>query len=214
MKSENIFSVSSYSVHADVAGLLSGLLESELGEKVSGITKLSGGINSEAFRVSTEWNNEYFAKKYKIRKGDDRDRLSTEFSALSFLWANGIRNIPEPVKACKESHVAIYRFINGKKLRTGEVGLQDVDQAADFAGRLHSLTASKDSRIQPAASEACFSIQEYMDCVERRVDSLERVAEKVVAFKPLRIYLEDDIVPFFNGLKKYTVQKAIRASID
>ncbi len=214
MISQNTFLVNRGDVSADVAGFLGGLLESEFGEKMSGITRLSGGVNSEAFRVLSSGKSEYLAKRYISRKGDDRDSLVTEFSALSFLWSNDIRNVPKPLLACERQRIALYKFIDGAKIMPGEITLDDVYEAANFAGRLHSLTVSKSARTQPVAREACFSIQAYIDCIEGRLDRLRRIADKRAEFRPLGAYLDDEILPFFEALKISTMQKADRLGVD
>ena len=207
MKSQNTCLTNLDNAHTDITNVLGELLKAEFGEKVSSITKLSGGINCEAFKVTTDKNKAYFAKKYNRRKGDNRNRLSTEFSGLSFLWANGIRNVPEPLLSCEQFDVAIYKFINGVKILPGRITRGDIDEAADFATRLHSLIESRGAEIQPIASEACFSSQSYIDCVESRVDRLKKIILKGCIFDSLRAYLENEFIPFFNVLKKSVIQK-------
>lgn len=211
MRSKNTFSVNSDKSEAGITLFFDKLLTADLNEGVTGVEKLPGGVNSEAFKISTDKHNEYFAKRYYRWKGDDRDRLSTEFSALSFLWANGVRNIPEPIKAFEKSGVAIYRYIRGAKIRPGKVTPAHVNEAADFAGRLHALSGSKDAEVQPAASEACFSVKAYMDCVEGRVKNLQKAA---VAHEPLQEYLKNEFIPFLDTVKKMTVQKCEEYGID
>jgi len=214
MRLKNTFSNNLDDTYTEVVDAIKALLRSELGEKVSKVMKLLGGINSEAFRVLTDRNNEYFVKKYITRKGDNRNRLSTEFSGLSFLWANGIRNIPEPLLASECSNIVIYRFVNGSKIFSGKITLGDIDEAANFAGKLHSLIRSKGAEEQPVASEACFSIQAYIDCVEERFDRLRSVTKKGSVFNSMRECLEDEFLPFFNELKEFTIQKAKKYHID
>jgi len=214
MKSKNIFSINPGRASEDISKLVSKLLAEKFDERVIGIDKLFGGSNSEAFKVITEDKNEYFVKEYHIRKKDSRNRLSTEFTGLSFLWANGIRNIPEPILACEESRVAVYRFIKGTKIQSGEMSLTDVDEAALFAGKLQSLTNAKGSDLQPVASEACFSVHEYIDCVDDRLNSLNLLGKKGIVFDSLRSYLVDEFMPLYRIVKKMTAQKAKELKID
>lgn len=201
MKSKNISLL-----NADTIELIGEFVEVELGEKVLNVTRLSGGINSEAFKVSTS-GNMYFAKKYLTRAGDSRPRMTTEFSGLSFLWANGIRNIPEPLATWDEAQIAVYQFIKGTKI--SPVSKNDIDEAVDFASRLHSLTKLSDAQAQPVASEACFSVQEYINCVDGRFARLRRISNG-----RLSAYLDHEFLPLFNLLKQSTVQKAEEFSID
>ena len=85
MKSQNTCLTNLDNAHTDITNVLGELLKAEFGEKVSSITKVPGGINCEAFKVTTDKNKAYFAKKYNQRKGDSRNRLSTEFSGYAIL---------------------------------------------------------------------------------------------------------------------------------
>lgn len=214
MRSKNISSVNTDIKNSDIASLVNKMLTDRFNERVSVFSKLLGGSNSEAFKVITNRNNEYFVKKYQIRKKDSRNRLSTEFSGLSFLWANGIRNIPEPIAKCEKSRVAVYRFIKGTKIQSGGMSLADVDKAADFAGRLQSLTGVNNDDSQPVASEACFSIKEYIDCVEDRVRSLNNSGKRGIVFSSLRSYLDHEFMPAYRAIIKMTVQKAKDVGIN
>lgn len=214
MRSKNIFSANQDNGSREMASLVNRLLAAQFQEKVIGIDKLSGGTNSETSKILTDRGNEYFAKKYRIRKGDDRNRLSTEFSGLSFLWGNGIRNIPEPIAACAKSRLAVYRFIKGTKIQLGEMSAADVDEAADFIGRLQLLTDAEGADAQPVASEACFSVQEYIDCVENRIAGLDKAGKKGIVFDALRSYMDDEFMPLYRTIKKMTVQKARNLGID
>lgn len=214
MRSKNSSSANTHSRNSDIVSLVNEMLKARLKEKALGFSKLEGGSNSEAFKVLTNRNNEYFVKKYHIREKDLRNRLSTEFSGLSFLWANGIRNIPEPITKCEKSNVAVYRFIKGTKIQSGGISLADVDKAADFSRRLQSLASVIGDDSQPVASEACFSIKEYINCIEDRVNSLNRVGKKGIVFSSLHSYLDNEFMPLYRNIKKMTIQKARSLGID
>lgn len=198
---------------ADSAVFFSRLLKAESGEMVTGIEKIPGGINSGAFKISTD-HDEYLGKIYPISKGAGRERLAAEFYGLRFLWQNGIRNIPEPLFASQKQHLALYRFIRGRKIRPGEITAADVDEAADFASRVHSLVRSKGADNQPIASEACFSIREYIDCIIGRVDKLEKIIKRDIIFDALKKYLKNEFMPFFDIVRKEAATKAKKSGID
>lgn len=214
MKSQNIFLVNSDNAGANAAALFDRLLKAKSGEEITSMEKIQGGINSRAFKISTDRDNEYFAKIYRTRKGDNRNRLATEFGAITFLWHNGVRNIPEPLLASEEDALAIYRFIRGSKIRPGEITRSDIDEAADFAIRVHSFADPERSGEQPIASEACFSIREYIDCVDGRINRLKQVIKEGIIFNLLSSYLENELMPFFDIIKKKTERKAGDLGVD
>jgi len=209
MRSQNIFLVNS-----DIAEPFDRLLKAKFSEKVTYMEKVPGGINSEAFKILTDHSNEYFGKIYRFRKEESRERLATEFSGLTFLWQNGVKNIPEPLLASEEDGLAIYRFIKGSKIKPGEINAADIDESADFAVQVHSLAGLKGADNQPIAREACFSIRAYMDCVDDRVDKLKKAIKKDIIFDSLHTYLGDEFMPFFDATKKEAKRQTERLGID
>ncbi|MFA6502205.1 MAG: hypothetical protein WCT85_05390, partial [Parachlamydiales bacterium] len=57
----------------------------------------------------------------------------------------------------------------------------------------------------PKASEGCFSIQEYLNIIEKRIQNLIQVEEKHVHFKD---FLAKELIPFWKKLKENTIKKA------
>lgn len=198
----------------DFTGSFSKLLCKGLGKKVKDIKRLPGGINSTAFKISADHNDEYFGKAYRATENDSRERLATEFNGLTFLWKNGLRNIPEPLLADEKEKVAIYSFIKGSKIEPGEITIKDIDEAVDFTSRLHLLSISEDAEDQPIASEACFSIQEYINCVDNRTGNIEKSIREEEVFNSLRDYLRDKFMPFLDEVKREIIKKAEKMEVD
>lgn len=174
------------------------------------IHKLSGGVNSSVYKMVIGDQRAYCVKKYARRPGDRRSRLKTEFEALTFLWGLGIRNIAQPLFADEARNIAIYRFIEGEKIAPGRVSLKDVESAALFAKGLHELRLVKGARKMPVASEACFSLDEYLFCVRGRIKRLKSVKKS----KDLAAYLNRDIAPFFESISQSIKIKARRNDFD
>ena len=68
-----------------------------LSAKVQALEAVGGGRNSRVYRLSVEPAHSYALKAYFQDPSDNRSRMSTEFASLSFLWQNGLRNIPKPL---------------------------------------------------------------------------------------------------------------------
>src|SRR5687767_13387999 len=77
---------------------------------------IGGGRNSRIYRLQNAESKRYALKVYFQQAGDSRDRLSTEFNSLAFLWTCGIRTIPQPIQYHKEAAIALYEYIDGEKL--------------------------------------------------------------------------------------------------
>ena len=65
-----------------------------LGQRPDLVTRLAGGANNVVARVDVG-GQPLLAKLYFTHARDPRDRLGTEFGMLDFLWANGVRCVPE-----------------------------------------------------------------------------------------------------------------------
>ena len=94
---------------------------------------------------------------------DKRDRLATEFKALSFLFQNNITNVPEPIFADGESGFAVYEFISGEKLIDTTILEHDIDDSVTFLRQLDSIKKVQGANKLPVASEACFSFSEIIE---------------------------------------------------
>lgn len=196
-----------------VKNLVIKLLEGNMGEKTIAIIPLQGGANSTVYRLQTE-NNIYLAKRYIKRPHDSRDRFRTEFEGLSFLWRNGLRNIPEPICSDSDNNIAIYRFIPGEKIKTEEISKDDVILAADFINSMHEMNSAPGATLQPVASEACFSMQAYMECMDERLERLLSIDSGAAEFKNLNQFLINDINPFYDRIRNFVKDEAGRLDYD
>lgn len=198
----------------DIKETLNQVLKREIGETIIDYEQLGGGVNSIIYKIVSDYNIAYIAKKYIARKGDHRDRLSTEYLGLSFLWENGIRNIPRPICMDKSHNIGIYSFIKGRKMNSWEVSVNNIHEAAHFVNGMHSLVKAKDADKQPVASEACYSISAYIGCVETRLGNLRGRYIKNNVFSEMHRYLEDDFSPFFMETKQFIKDRARCLNID
>jgi len=184
-------------------------LLAKLGEKVITFRRVPGAFNCDAYAVETRNKKKYLVKRYKTKKNDKRNRLATEFGGLSFLWRNGIRNIPRPVAVDWANRIAAYSFIEGKKLKGKAIKLKDVMASAKIIGQMSHLGGKKGASTQPTASEACFSIKAYLDNVEQRMARLERAKEK-----GLLDFVSRELRPFFRDVKDFVQESASLLGMD
>lgn len=211
MKSENIF------LDFKTIGLECKIKNSvfeKIGEKILNIIRLPGGANSFVFQLFTENGKEYLAKKYIVRKGDTRDRITTEYSGLAFLWNSGIRSIPKPIFIDRENQIGLYGFVKGNKLKTGEITLADIDQAIMFLGELSSLINLEYANRQPIASEACFSIRDYLNCIESRLQKLKSLPCSDELLQQLHKFLDYEFMPVFIEARNLVVYECDRLKMD
>lgn len=143
----------------------------------SSLQRLFGGANNKVFRVITD-KGSFLLKAYFKHPNDSRDRLRSEFSFCKFAWERGIRSLPQPVACDYQSQLALYEFIEGKHLRTEEITSVFLQCALNFYQQLNNYKRDKDAEKLALASEACFSIESHLLCVETRLEKLKNIEGK------------------------------------
>lgn len=136
------------------------------------LTPLAGGANNQVFRADADGTS-LVLKAYFQHPDDPRDRLGAEYSFSSFAWENGVRALPRPLACDRQSGLALYEYIPGRKLAAEEVATEAVRQASNFYLAVNALKAKAPEL--PQASEACFSLRDHFHCLERRLNRLEGV---------------------------------------
>ncbi|HEY3396243.1 MAG TPA: phosphotransferase [Armatimonadota bacterium] len=135
---------------------------------------LTGGANNRVFRV--EVGGRKVALKVYFRHPEDlRDRLGAEWAFLSFAWDHGLRCVPQPLACDRAGNAALYEYVCGERLVSGEVGREELGQALALYRALHRLQPLPEASALPPASEACFTLADHRECVARRVRRLAEV---------------------------------------
>ncbi len=157
------------------------------------------GGNNKVFRIVTS-ARDFLLKLYFSHPDDKRDRLNTEFDFLSFLWSQGIRNIPEPIAKDIVKSAGLYEFINGEQIindtndnsniisnsskiskdnhgKDIDISYDYVIQAVNFAVKINKpkIRSAALNRNLFLASDACFSIKDHIMSVERRIERFKDI---------------------------------------
>ena len=140
--------------------------------KAAAATPLTGGGNNRVYRVREAGRNAVL-KHYFLQAADLRDRFGAERSFYNYLWSRGIRRTPEPLAWDGERRLGLLGFVDGRKLRAGEVDRAAVKQALDFILELNQPGESAAAEVLPPASEACFSGAAHLERIDHRVARLE-----------------------------------------
>lgn len=135
---------------------------------------LRGGRNNRAFKLICD-SREFFLKEYFYSPTDTRDRLYHEFGFTSFVWSNGIHSVPEPLASLSNERLALYEFIVGKSANYRPTTTYDIRQAADFILIVNKYRAKESAKKLPAASEACFSMNDHIKNTAIRVNRLSQI---------------------------------------
>ena len=98
---------------------------------------LSASGNNRVFTLFID-NERLVLKWYFHDVTDERDRLAAEYAFLEHAWSIGLRCIPRPIGKDLTQHLAIYEFVEGRKLEPSQVDGLAISQAAQFFSNLNS----------------------------------------------------------------------------
>ncbi len=174
------------------------------------IERCALGGNNRTFRVETS-DGVFAAKKYFNHSMDSRDRLSAEFSFLSYAEkvANGM--VPKPYVQNSEHKIALYEFIQGRQFQPNEITEKEMEEAIHFF-RLLNDTGSRAQASLGKASEACFSVQEHLDLVIARIKQLQKISpdnEEMQAAKNYAGKLSDYLLGLIEEIYSFSRNEGI-----
>ena len=141
----------------------------------------------------------YLIKLYSAIHRDNWNRGLSEFRAMSHLWNNGLREIPEPFLFHQQENTAIYSYEEGRILKSAEVEKEDIINAADFLARMHNLG---DKNMFGPASSACFSLSDYAKVLDRRLGSMIDYQPTGINGKKAKKFLDTKVIPKISEIKK------------
>ena len=171
-----------------------------------------GGGNNRVFRVETV--PPLLLKLYFRHPLDQRDRLGAEFAFLRYATgAAGLRTLPEPVAADPEHGLGLYGFIEGRRLRPDEIGVNQINQALTLVEALNDPVARPAAAGLSTGSEACFSLAAHLATVDRRLERLARIEETSPEHRRARALLIHDLAPLWQTLRAGTLAGAARLGL-
>jgi Phosphotransferase enzyme family len=173
------------------------------------LSRLVGGKNNQVYRVDTE-GAPLVLKRYFSDPRDGRDRLSAEWNFLARAWRDGVRAIPQPLAKDAGAQAALYGFIAGRKLDAGQLEARHIDAAADF---ILAVNAKRHADL-PAASDACFSISDHLELVERRLLRLAALDSQAPHAAAAQRLVFAALRPSWDGLRQRAVREAFARGLD
>ena len=184
-----------------------------LGQRPDLVTRLAGGANNVVARVDVG-GQPLLAKLYFTHARDPRDRLGTEFGMLDFLWANGVRCVPEPLRMDREHNLGLYEFIAGERVAPGQVTGSDVEQLIELLAAMWRLRTLPDALRLPPASEAAFTLNGYWANVERRLNRVRAALAGRPEVAPVRDFVEAELVPVASSVAGFLSARAPELGVE
>lgn len=155
------------------------------------IREIGRGRNSQVYLIE-QGRAKWIVKKYNRWINDDRKRLENEFNFLSFLTKKKVKQISEPIFYDIEKNIGLFSFIPGELPKSINSSL--INQASDFIKIINKYRKDKSTKFLPEASEACFSINDHINLVTKKVRKLINIVpdndnkNKVLVFAKSWLY--------------------------
>ena len=103
------------------------------GQPIHAVRPVSGGSNSRIYKVVGE-HAVYALKAYPHGASDSRDRLGTEYAALTLLAQRGVEAVPRPIAADRECGYGLYEWLESEAV--GMPSAADIDECVAMIARL------------------------------------------------------------------------------
>jgi Phosphotransferase enzyme family len=140
-----------------------------------------GGSGNNRVFVVRSGTEAFVAKSYFVHPDDKRDRLRAETSFVRYATQIGLYCVPRLIAVDTEKNLALFEFVAGRRLDAVEVTLEHVIRAGEFIAALNAPQSREHAETLRSASEACFSRDEHLATIERRVERLDTIAQDPAA---------------------------------
>lgn len=133
--------------------------------------------NNKAAIIHTE-KNVFFAKNYFKSNSDIKDRFQSEVSLFEYAKECAPDFVPNIYAIDEINRIILFEKISGKNVKSEELDTNLILIAASFFSSLNKpeFKFPLGSKINNAA-EACFSINNHLDLIEKRIITLEKAIE-------------------------------------
>ena len=163
------------------------------------ITPAGGTGNNRVFVLQSAGEC-YLLKRYFQHPADPRDRFGAERAFYDFTQEAGIEWVPKPIAWDPGERLAMFEFIEGERPAQATPDL--VRQALAFFSEINANRSLPAAAALPVASEACFSIREHLETVERRIQRLVAIAPETDVDREAADFVSHDLVPAWNEIAR------------
>lgn len=176
---------------------------------------LPGGRNNRVFRVDSGAER-YLLKVYFHVPEGGRDRLGAEYPFAELAWSAQVPGVAEPIGCDRRHHVALFAWIDGRRLDAAELTINQRDAAIDWLVSLNRAEVRADVRAASLgnAAESCFSLDEHLALVERRLHSLRSIDRATSPYDEALDFVERRLWPRFEAARERLLALASEDGID
>jgi hypothetical protein len=150
---------------------------------------LTGGANNRVVRLG----DAVLAKRYFHHPADPRDRFATERAFYRYATAAGVTQLPRALGWDEPQRLGLFAFVEGRSPSTAS--RPHVEAAVAFFTALNRSRALPEAAALPAASEACFSLDQHLATVRRRIDTVSALPHEDALDASAIAFVNDTLIP-------------------
>lgn len=171
---------------------------------------MRGGANNRVYRVPRA-DGDWVLKCYFQYPGDPRDRFGAEHAFYDWLQSRGIHRTPQPLAWCAERRLGLFTLVPGQKLLPEEVNAGRVREALEFAGEINASRSLPSAQAMPVASEACFSLDEHLACVDSRLARLRQISTPDPVDRQAADFIQTELGPAWQRIRAAICETAAKS---
>jgi len=184
-------------------------VKDKLGLSCQSVKQITKGANNGLFIITTTTGSKIVIKFYQH---DDRNRLTREYTANSFLSKHGF-NVAKPLLKNTENNYGIYSFKEGKSINATEASQKDTEQLADFLVHLQQFKQSDIPENFPTSVVAMFNTKDIINDNESRLSALQQALKNKTAHPLLLEQINiDKYTNIVHKLTKYILKHSQNTS--
>jgi len=173
-----------------------------LTESPQEIRSVSGGANNRVWEVQTP-HGKYLLKQYFRSPEDSRDRFASEKAFYAQAQNRAPGKVPQVQAWDPEGGAGLFSWVEGRKLKEGEVTTARVQEALEFFADLNRLPLPATSGL-PLAAEAAWTVVEHLNLVNRRIDRLRQILGEDAQTKEALHRVREKVMPAWENVSKKT----------
>jgi hypothetical protein len=162
----------------------------------------SGG-NNRVYKLVCENGEECLLKEYFSDKADQRNRLNTEFSFLSFLWSHGVRAIPKPITSSPVDNIGLYQYIAGRSIHRDDITDDLVRELLSFFSVINRFRTLSEAKYLPHASDACFTLEEHLNHIQDRIHKLAGIQVFSEIDQQAMVFIQNELTPRWHEISSH-----------
>lgn len=172
---------------------------------------LSGGANNRVQRLDLTSGKRVLLKEYFSHPTDARDRFASERAFYRYAHEiAGARCLPRSLGWDESLRCGLFEYIDGRKLSAGEVNESAIDAATAFFATLNATRHTSDAQMLPRAAEACFTTNEHLAAVQRRMDRLASFRGESAIDSEAHEFVQRELLPAWACINADAQQASAR----